>query len=300
MAHLVRAITQDGAAVITAIHSTDIVAEAERIHKTSAVVTAALGRLLTAGAMMGYLLKGEQDSLTLQIKGDGPCGMLVVVADCRGFVKGYAAQTVVELPLNPYGKLDVAGAVGRNGTLYVIRDTGRKEPYVGQTPIVSGEIAEDITHYYAISEQTPTVCGLGVLVAPDLTVLQAGGFLLQLLPGAGEETIAQIERNLDGLPSVTQMLSEGSTPQDICFRLLSGLSPELLDEADCGWRCDCSRQRVERAMISLGREELMDIIGQREPVELHCEFCNRSYTLSIDELRGLLESGMPGAEPEEK
>lgn len=291
MANLVRAITRDGAAVITAIRSTDLVAEAERIHKTSAVVTAALGRLLTAGAMMGYLLKGERDSLTLQLKGDGPCGTLVVVADSRGFVKGYASQPVVELPLNSYGKLDVAGAVGRNGTFCVIRDTGGKEPYVGKTPIVSGEIAEDITHYYATSEQTPTVCGLGVLVAPDLTVLQAGGFLLQLLPGAGEETIGQIERNLDGLPAVTQLLSDGVTPQDLCFRLLNGLTPELLDEADCGWRCDCSRQRVERALISLGREELLDMIAQQEPVELHCEFCGRSYTLRVDELRGLLESG---------
>ena len=292
MAHLVRAITRDGAAVITAIRSTDLVAEAERIHQTSAVVTAALGRLLTAGAMMGYLLKGERDSLTLQLKGDGPCGALVVVADSRGFVKGYAAQPVVELPLNPYGKLDVAGAVGRNGTLCVIRDTGSKQPYVGKTPIVSGEIAEDITQYYATSEQTPTVCGLGVLVAPDLTVLQAGGFLLQLLPGAGEETIGRLERNLDGLPAVTRMLSDGVTPQDLCFRLLDGLTPELLDEADCGWRCDCSRLRVERALLSLGREELLDMIEQREPVELHCEFCRRSYTLQADELRGLLESGL--------
>lgn len=284
MGKIVRYITGDGAAVVTAIDSTDIVGAAESLHRTSAVVTAALGRLLTAASMMGYLLKNEDDSLTLQVKGDGPVEVLVAVGDYRGNVKGYAGNPVVELPLNERGKLDVGGAVGHDGFLHVMRDLGLGEPYIGQTPLVSGEIGDDITSYYATSEQTPTVCGLGVLVAPDLSVQHAGGFLLQLLPYCPEDVTARIEQNVAGVTSVTQLLAEGKTPDDIARLLFDGLDPNPLDEGECAYRCDCSRDRVERALISLGREQLDEMIADGKTVELGCHFCNKKYHFSPDEL----------------
>lgn len=287
MSNLIRYISGDGCCVVTALNSTEIVSRAEQIHHTSAVVTAALGRLLTAGSLMGYLLKSEDDSLTLQIKGGGPVGSLAVVAHSNGDVKGYPANPVVELPLNPKGKLDVAGAVGTDGFLYVMRDLGHGEPYIGNVPLVSGEIAEDITQYYATSEQTPTVCGLGVLVNPDLTVQCAGGFLLQLLPFTPDDVIEQVEKNVSKIQSVTQLLSQGKTPADICEMLLEGMDPNVLDEGDCAYRCDCSRERVARALLSLGHEDLQEIIDDGQPVELGCHFCNQKYVFSIDEVKAL-------------
>ncbi len=204
-----------------------------------------------------------------------------------GNVRGTVSRPVVELPLNPYGKLDVGGAVGRDGTLTVIRDTGMKDPYVGSVPLVSGEVAEDVTAYYAASEQIPTVCALGVLVNPDLTVRAAGGFLVQLLPGALEEEIEQLEGNLKELPSVTQMLEGGMSLEQIIERVLDGFAPNILDEFPVEYRCNCSRQRVEKALLSLGNEELQEMIDEGEPVEVCCHFCEKKYNFTQEELKNL-------------
>ena len=289
MGRIVRTISRDGGVLCCAIDSTDMVAAAEQIHGTSAVVTAALGRLMTAASIMGAMLKSEEDSVTLRLAGDGPMGYAIAVSDGLGNVRGDVENPIVELPLNAVGKLDVAGAVGRSGVLYVIKDLGLKEPYVGQTPIVSGEIAEDITHYYAASEQTPTVCGLGVLVNPDLTVRAAGGFLLQLLPGAGEEVIPRIEENVAKLPAVTAMIDSGMSPRQIAFAALEGFDPQVLDETAVEYRCTCSRRRVETALISMGRQELLDLAAETEPCRVNCHFCGKTYDFSREELLALAQ-----------
>ena len=290
MARLTRALSVDGSVMAMAIDSTDIAGRIEQIHKTSAVVTAATGRLATAASMMGCLLKGENDTLSLRLSGGGPVGSIIAVADSTGSVKAYPANPVVELPLNDKGKLDVAGAVGTDGYLSVIRDLGLKEPYIGQTPIVSGEIAEDITNYYAVSEQVPTVCALGVLVNPDLTVKAAGGFLVQLLPFADEKAIETIEQNINGIKPVSTMIDEGMTPPDICKLLLSGLQPEILEERIPVYRCDCSKERVERALLSMGREQLNELIKEDHGTEVCCHFCEKKYRYTEDELKRLLDS----------
>ena len=290
MARLTRALSADGSVMAMAIDSTDIAGRIEQIHKTSAVVTAATGRLVTAASMMGCLLKGENDTLTLRLSGGGPVGSIIAVADSNGNVKAYPANPVVELPLNNKGKLDVAGAVGTDGYLSVIRDLGLKEPYIGQTPIVSGEIAEDITNYYAVSEQVPTVCALGVLVNPDLTVKAAGGFLVQLLPFADEKAIETIEQNINGIKPVSTMIDEGMTPPDICKLLLSGLQPEILEERMPVYRCDCSKERVERALLSMGWEQLNELIKEDHGTEVCCHFCEKKYRYTEDELKRLLDS----------
>ena len=290
MARLTRALSADGSVMAMAIDSTDIAGRIEQIHKTSAVITAATGRLATAASMMGCLLKGENDTLTLRLSGGGPVGSIIAVADSNGNVKAYPANPVVELPLNNKGKLDVAGAVGTDGYLSVIRDLGLKEPYIGQTPIVSGEIAEDITNYYAVSEQVPTVCALGVLVNPDLTVKAAGGFLVQLLPFADEKAIETIEQNINGIKPVSTMIDEGMTPPDICKLLLSGLQPEILEERMPVYRCDCSKERVERALLSMGREQLNELIKEDHGTEVCCHFCEKKYRYTEDELKRLLDS----------
>ena len=259
MSNAVRMISSDGALTMEAIDSTGIVAEAERIHKTSAVTSAALGRLLTAASLMGIMMKGEKDSLTIRLNGNGPAGPVIAVSDSSGNVRGYVSEPVVEIPLNNKGKLDVAGAVGREGTLTVMMDLGLKEPYIGQVPIVSGEIAEDITAYYAQSQQTPTVCALGVLVNPDLTIQAAGGFLIQLLPGADEDTITKVERCIEGIPSVTQMLTSGLTPEKICTSVLKEFELEKLDEFETGYKCECSRERFERGLATLKNEDLEEM-----------------------------------------
>lgn len=289
MAKIVRSISEDGAVMACAIDSTDMVAEIEQIHKTSAVVTAGLGRLSTAASIMGMMLKGQDDSVTLRVDGDGPTGVLIAVADSKGNVKSYVSNPIVELPLNQYGKLDVSGAVGKNGTLSVIKDLGLKEPFSGQVPIVSGEIAEDITHYYAMSEQIPTVCGLGVLVNPDLTVKSAGGYLVQLLPFAPESCIEQIEKNIEDIPPVSSMFAEGLTPEQVCQKLLAGMNPNVLDSFEAAYKCDCSRERVERALISLGREELHAMKEEEEQIEVDCHFCNHQYRFTKDEIGDLLK-----------
>ena len=282
-------ISHDGAAFCIAIDSTDMAAQAEQYHKTSAVITAALGRLLTAASMMGTLLKGEKDSITVRLAGDGPAGAFIAVADSRGNVKAYTGNPVVELPLNPLGKLDVSGAVGKTGTLTVIKDLGLKEPYIGQTPIVSGEIAEDITNYFASSEQTPTVCALGVLVNPDLTVQASGGFLLQLLPGAEDGVIDRLEKNIEALPPISRMIADGVTPEEICRKALDGFEPEVLDTQEAAYKCDCSRERVERALRSLGAEELRKMAEEQETTQVECHFCDRKYHFSREEILKMAE-----------
>lgn len=287
MAILTRALSGDGSVMAMAVNSTDLVQRTEQIHHTSAVITAAAGRLLTAASMMGWLLKGEEDTVTLRLDGGGPAGILIAAADSQGRVRVSPQNPVVELPLNARGKLDVAGAVGREGSLSVIRDLGLREPYVGQVPLVSGEIAEDITSYFAVSEQTPTVCGLGVLVNPDLTVRAAGGFLVQLLPFAGEESIDQLEANIAKLPPVSTIFDSGTTPETLCRQLLDGLDPEVLDECHPSYHCPCSRGKVEQMLVSLGPEELEDMIKKDHGAEVCCHFCDKKYRFSEEEL-GLL------------
>lgn len=279
-----RCLTRDATVMAMVIDSTDIVAEAERIHQPSAVVTAAMGRLLTAASMMGIMLKGQEDSLTLKLNGGGPAGTVMAVSDSQGNVRGYAAEPVVEIPLKENGKLDVSGAVGTDGLLYVMRDTGGAEPYVGCTPIVSGEIAEDITSYYAVSEQTPTVCALGVLVNPDLTVRAAGGFLVQLLPFCPEEVISQVERNVAAMDSMTAMLDGGMTVEEICGRLLRGFEYDVVDTYTPEYRCTCSRQRVERAFSAMGPQELRELPDAQGRVEVTCRFCDKIYRFTADEM----------------
>lgn len=290
MGRLYRAISADGSAFAAVLDAKDIVSEIERIHKTSAVITAGLGRLSIAASLMGYMLKGENDSITLRVDGGGPAGQLTAVADSWGNVKSWVSDPVVELPLNAQGKLDVGAAVGRDGTLSVVRDMGLKEPYVGVIPLVSGEIAEDIASYYATSEQIPTVCSLGVLVNPDLTVKAAGGFLVQLLPFADEKCIDIIERNISDMRPISAMLDEGMTTEEIAQKLLQGLDPDELDTASPEYKCDCSRERTERILISIGRKDLREIADEGKATSVSCHFCGKEYIFTPDELRRLSES----------
>lgn len=289
MANLIRCITSDGAVMATAVDSTDIVARAEQLHKTSAVVTAALGRLLTAASMMGNMLKGKNDTLTIKIEGDGPSGSLVAAADSEGNVRGYVMNPVVEIPLKENGKLDVSGAVGTQGSMYVIKDLGLKEPYNGFVPLVSGEIAEDITAYYATSEQIPTVCALGVLVNPDLTVKKAGGYIIQLLPGADDSTIDRLEENVRRAKPVTAMLESGMNIEQIVKEMLSGFETEVLYTEAPEYKCNCSRQRVEKTLVSLGEKELTEMADEMPEVEVKCHFCNNKYVFTEKEIKNLIK-----------
>lgn len=288
MGKLVRCISSDGTLTVMAADTTDIVNTAQEIHKTSAVVSAALGRLLTAACLMGSALKGKDDSVTLRINGGGPAGTILAVSDSSGNVRGYAVNPVVEIPLNDKGKLDVAGAVGTDGALTVIKDLGLKDPYVGQIPIASGEIAEDITSYFAVSEQIPTVCALGVLVNPDLTIRRAGGFIIQLLPTADDSVIDLVEKCIEGIEPVTKMLDSKMTPEEICRHVLADFELEVLDEAQPEYRCNCSRDRVSKALISMGREELSDIMKD-ERTELCCQFCDKKYVFTPADIAKLIE-----------
>ena len=289
MGKLIRCLTTDATVMAMVLDSTDIVARAEQIHQPSAVVTAALGRLLTAASMMGVMLKGRDDTVTLKINGGGPAGVVMAVSDSEGYVRGYATQPVVEIPLKPNGKLDVSGALGTAGFLYVLRDNGTTEPYVGCVPLVTGEIAEDLTTYYAQSEQTPTVCALGVLVNPDLSVKAAGGLLLQLLPFCPEPVIDQVEKNIAALPPMTAMLSEGLTPEDIVKKALDGFEFDILDEYEPTYRCNCSRDRVERALMTLKPDELLTLPNEEGVVETTCQFCDAVYSFTENDLKTLLE-----------
>lgn len=261
-----------------------VVETARQAHNTSPVVTAALGRLLSAGAMMGSMLKGDDDLLTLQIKGDGPVQGLMVTGDARGNVKGYANVPDVILPANALGKLDVAGAVGQ-GSLRVIRDMGLKEPYVGQTLLQTSEIAEDLTYYFATSEQVPSSVGLGVLMEKDNTVRQAGGFIIQLMPFAEDAVIDRLEQNLSKVTSVTAMLDAGNMPEQMLELLLEGLECEILETRPAAFLCNCDRPRIEKVLISLGKKELRDMIEDGQEIEVNCQFCGKHYKFSVDELK---------------
>ena len=285
---IVRATAANAQIRVFSAYTRDMVEEARKRHNTSPVCTAALGRLMTAASMMGSMLKSDKDILTLKIESDGPIDGVTVTADSKGFVKGYVGNPNVILPANKVGKLDVAGAVGV-GFLDVIKDLGLKEPYVGQTELQTGEIAEDLTYYFASSEQTPSSVGLGVLMNKDNTVKQAGGFILQLMPGATDETIEKIEQNLSNISSVTSLLDEGKGPKEILEILCEGLEPEIIDIIPVGFKCSCSKERVSKALISVGKEELSKIVKEEDSINLHCDFCNTDYEFTKAELEELLQ-----------
>ncbi|MBQ2266791.1 MAG: Hsp33 family molecular chaperone HslO, partial [Clostridia bacterium] len=289
MGKLIRCITSEGAIMVSAIDSTDIVAKAEQLHKTSAVVTAALGRLLTAGAMMGNMLKGENNSITLKVDGGGPVGIITVSADYHGNVRGYATNPVVEIPLKPNGKLDVSGAVGTDGNLFVIKDLGMKDPYNGFVPLTSGEIAEDITSYYATSEQIPTVCALGVLVDRDLTVKKAGGYILQLLPFTEDEIIDKLEQNLKEVRPVTKLLDEGLDIEDIVRDVLKGFDVEVIYTEEVAYKCKCSKEKVEATLKGLGEKELYEILEAQPQIDVCCNFCNTTYSYTKNDVEKILK-----------
>ena len=285
---LIRAISQDGLIKVSAVSTRDLTERARQIHKTLPVATAALGRLLAAASMMGSALKEEAASLTLQIKGGGPLGTLLAVSDHEGGVRGTVEHPAVDLPLREDGKLDVGTAVGNQGTLTVIRDLRMKEPYVGSVGLLWGEIAEDVALYFVESEQIPTACGLGVLVDRDQSVLSAGGYLVQMLPGAGEETAEQLEASLRAAKPVTELLRADPDPEALLRAALPGLELEILEKRPVEYRCDCSRERMERALISLGREELRAMIAEQGGAELTCRFCDNVQTFSREDLEALL------------
>lgn len=284
--YMVRATAGDAQIRAFACTSRETVEAARAAHNTSPVMSAALGRLLTAGAMMGSMLKGEKDLLTLQIKGDGPGGGVTVTADACGNVKGYPEVADVILPANDRGKLDVGGALGR-GYLQVIKDMGLKEPYVGRTELQTGEIAEDLTYYFAASEQVPSSVGLGVLMDKSNTVRQAGGFIIQLMPFASEEVISRLEENLGKVASVTSMLEEGRTPEQMLEILLDGFDVEFTDRMPVQFFCNCTKQRVEKALISVGKKELKSMIDDGETIEVNCHFCNKNYNFTVEELKSM-------------
>ena len=281
--YLVRATAADAQVRAFAVTARDTVETARAAHDTSPVMTAALGRLLCAGAMMGSMMKGEADILTLQVQGDGPAGGLTVTADSRGRVKGYAVNPQVILPPNSQGKLDVGGAVGA-GSLRVIKDLGLKEPYVGQTQLQTGEIAEDLTYYFAASEQVPSSVGLGVLMEKNNTVKQAGGFIVQLMPFAEGNVIEKLEANLSRIHSVTKLLEDGNSPEQILGILLEGMDMEILSDMPVEFYCNCSRDRVAKALYSIGKKEMDEMIKDGEPIEVKCHFCNTAYQFSVEDL----------------
>lgn len=289
MDEIVRAIAKDAPVKAMAITGRDLVERARGIHKTLPVVTAALGRSLMAASMMGNQLKGEGASVTLRLKGNGPVGSIMAVADAEGNVRGYAQNPFVVLPPRADGKLDVGGCVGHEGTLTVAKDLHMGEPYVGMAPLISGEVAEDVTGYFAVSEQIPTSCALGVLVAADQSVLRAGGYLIQLLPGADEKVIERIEAGVRRLGPVTAaLMEEGMDGEGILRRVLDGFDTEVLERHPVAYRCNCSRERVARALISMGRKEMEGLIEEQGGAELTCQFCDAVYPFSGDELRTLL------------
>ncbi len=286
MSELVRMISADGTLTVIAAETTDIVKRMKRIHQTSPVTSVALGRLITGASMMGAVLKGQDDSITLRLNGGGPAGSLIAVSDSQGNVRGYVSNPVVEDMINDKGRLDVAGAVGKEGTLTVMKDLGMKEPYIGQIPILSGEIAEDITSYFAISEQLPIVCALGVALKPSSPIKVARGFIIQLHPTAMEDTIEKVEECIKGLEPITQMLSDGMTPEEICRHVLSKFELEILDTSTPEYKCNCSKERVSKALLTLGKEELADMAN--DPVtEVSCHFCEKKYKFTSDEIKEL-------------
>ncbi len=289
--YIIRATAANGAIRAFAVTSKNTVETARSLHNTSPVATAALGRLLSAAAMMGIMLKGEKDLLTLQIRGDGPLQGIVVSSDSEANVKGYVFNPYVEVPDKYEGKLDVSKAIGK-GNISVIKDIGLKEPYCGQIELVSGEIAEDLTYYFAKSEQTPSAVGLGVLIDRDTTVMASGGFIIQLMPDAGDEIALKLEEKINRTPYVTTLLDMGYTPEDILKLILGDFNLEINEKKEMRFYCNCSRERVEKALISLGKDELTKIIEEDKKAQLHCHFCNKEYNFNDDELREILKSAL--------
>lgn len=289
MDRILRTITSDGSLMASAIQSTDLVYTAQQLHGLSKTATAALGRLLTGASLMGAMLKSDQASLTLKVNGGGPLGNLVAISTANGDVRGYVDEPSVELPLKPNGKLDVGGAVGCDGRLAVLRDFGGKEPYVGQVELVSGEIAEDLTQYYAQSEQTPTVCALGVLVDKDGgEALLAGGLLIQALPGADDAALARLEENVSRLEPVTTLLARGLTLEQICQQALAGFEVEVLDEFQVHYACPCSKDRFAGALLTLGAPEIRSLpLDEQGRAETVCQYCGRRYYFTAGELEDL-------------
>lgn len=286
--YIVRAVSADGMVQAAAISARGIVERARQIHRTTPTATAALGRLLCGASLMGNALKGQGASLTLQCKGDGPLGTVLAVSDAEGNVRGYAANPQADLPLRQDGKLDVGGAVGHTGTLTVIKDLHMREPYVGTVDLLGGEIAEDIAGYFAESEQIPTACALGVLIDRDRSVRRAGGYLIQLLPGAGEDTIARVEGGVMAAGAVTALLEQNDDPEQLLRTVLSDFEVKILDKTPVSYKCYCSKERVERALISLGSEELEDILREQGGCRMTCQFCDAVYDFSGEELKKLL------------
>lgn len=285
MDRMIRCITSDGSLMAAAVDTTNIVAIAQELHHTSAVGTAALGRMLSAASIMGAMLKQENASVTMKINGGGPLGSVVAIADSRGNVRGYVEHPEVELPLKPNGKLDVGGGVGRDGLLMVIRDFGEGEPYVGQVRIATGEIAEDITAYYAVSEQIPTVCALGVLVdKEEHQAMLSGGLLIQVLPGAAPEAIDRLEENIRALEPMTTMLAKGMSMEEICQKALAGFEMEILDEFQVKYVCTCSRDKVVQALSTMRREDIVSLADETGYAEASCQYCAKKYRFSVEEL----------------
>ncbi len=291
MDYMIRATAYDNSMRIFIATTRDTVNEAFKCHQTSPVVSAALGRTLTAAAMMGTMLKDDDTLLTITIKGDGPIGGIVVTSDNHARVKGYAHQTIVDIPLKENGKLNVQAALGE-GSLTVIKDLGLKEPYVGQIPLVSGEIAEDLTYYFSKSEQTPSAVALGVLVDRDYTIKQAGGFIIQLLPDADEAVISELEQRLQTIKPITTMLDENMSPEQILEYLVGQSNFTIMEKTDIQYFCNCSRERVEKALISVGKEEIRQMIEEDGQATLHCHFCNKDYLFDKAHLTGLLNNGI--------
>ncbi len=286
--YIVRATAADNQIRAFAITSRDLVEKARSLHNTSPVATAALGRLLSAGAMMGAMMKGENDILTLQIRGAGALGGITVTADSKARVKGYVNEPMVLLPPNAKGKLDVSGAIGP-GMLQIIKDMGMKEPYVGQTELQTGEIAEDLTYYFATSEQIPSSVGLGVLLSKDNTVRQAGGFIIQLMPFTDDKVIDALEAKLSNMTSVTDLLEKGLSPEQILEELLGEFGLVINDTIPTEFYCNCSKERVSKAIVSIGSKDIREMIKDGQPIEVKCHFCNEAYTFNIEELKVILE-----------
>ena len=289
---LVRAMTRDGYVKITAVSTKELTERARQIHGTTAIATAALGRVLAATSMIGNMQKNDQGSVTLTIKGNGPLGTLLATSDPEGNVRGYVMNPQVELMEKYQGKLDVGAAVGHEGTLTLIRDLHMKEPYIGTVELLGGEIAEDVAAYFVESEQVPTVCALGVLVNRDQSVDVAGGYLLQLLPGAPEKLIEQLESAVMAAGSVSNLLSQGATPEDIIRMVLVGMDVEILETTPISYKCYCSRERVEKTIISLGSKEMQSIIDDGQDITVDCQFCDTLYTFTPDEIQALLDSAL--------
>ena len=286
MDYIVRAVAADKQIRAFAITSREMVETARQHHNTSPVATAALGRLLTGGAMMGVMMKGEKDMLTLMMKGDGPINGVTVTADSKGNVKGYVGNPNVLIPANYAGKLDVGAAIGY-GTLTVIKDMGLKETYVSQVPLGTSEVAEDLTYYFASSEQVPSAVGLGVLMSKDNTVKQAGGFIVQLMPFADEEVINKLEERVNNISSVTEMLEKGMTPEDILKEVMGDMDVEFTDKIETGFVCNCGKEKIAKALASISKKDMDEIINDGKEIEVKCDFCNTTYKFSVEELQTL-------------